>query len=199
MSTLVRCLQGKIFSSLPVLETKFEGRESDYLGQLIVAPKMVAIIIRDMKDNKSPGVDGIPWKLPLEIIEQICIPCAIVFKLSLEEEIVPLEWKEANIIPLFKTGSRNKPENYRAVGLTSVICKLLERLIKDHLVDYPVKNKLINRSQHGFLKARSDLTNMSFFVEDVTKWVHKGSLLDIIYLVFKKPVTMCHIKDYYLN
>ncbi len=140
-------------SILQVLETKFEGREFDYLGQLIVSPTMVAMKIRDMKDNKSPGVNGIPPKLLLEIVEQI-------FNLSLEEGIVPLEWKEVNIIPLFKKGSRNKSENYRPVSLTSVICKLLERLIKDHLVDFLVKNKLINPSQHGFLKARSCLTNM---------------------------------------
>ena len=50
-------------SALPVPETKFEGRESDYLGQLIVTPKMVAKKITDMKDNKSPGVDGIPPKI----------------------------------------------------------------------------------------------------------------------------------------
>ena len=65
-------------SILPVLETKFEGREFDYLGQLIVTPTMVAMKIRDMKDNKSPGVDGIPPKLLLEIVEQISIPLAIV-------------------------------------------------------------------------------------------------------------------------
>ena len=58
-------------SILPVLETKFEGREFDYLGQLIVTPTMVAMKIRDMKNNKSPGVDGIPPKLLLEIVEQI--------------------------------------------------------------------------------------------------------------------------------
>ena len=45
---------------LPVLETKFKGRESDYLGQLIVTPKMVVMKIRYMKDTKSPGVDGNP-------------------------------------------------------------------------------------------------------------------------------------------
>ena len=47
--------------------------------------------------------------------------------------------------------------------LTSVICKLLERLIKDHVVDFLVKHKLLNSSQHGFLKARSCLTNMLCF------------------------------------
>ena len=55
-------------------ETKFEGREFDYLGQLIVTPTMVAMKIRDMKDIKSPGVDGVPPKLLLEIVEQISIP-----------------------------------------------------------------------------------------------------------------------------
>ena len=45
-------------SALPIPETKFEEREreSDYLGQLIVTPEMVAKEIRDMKDNKSHGV-----------------------------------------------------------------------------------------------------------------------------------------------
>ena len=171
--------------SIP-LATVFNGRECDYLGQLTVTPKMVAMKIRDMKDNKSPGVDGIPPKLLLEIVEQISIPLATVFNLALEEGVVPVEWKEANIIPLFKKGSRSKSENYRPVSLTSVICKLLERLIKDHLVDFLVKNKLINTSQHGFLKARSCLTNMLCFLEDVTKWVDEGSPVDIIYLDFKK-------------
>ena len=69
-----------------------------------------------------------------------------------------------------------------------MICKLLERLIKDHLVDFLVKNKLINPFQHGFLKARSCLTNMNMlcFLEDVTKWVDEGSPVDIIYLDLKK-------------
>ena len=48
-------------SALP--EIKFEGRESDYLGQLIVTPKMVVKKIRDVNDNKSPGVDGIPSQI----------------------------------------------------------------------------------------------------------------------------------------
>ena len=55
-------------SALPVLETKFGGRESDYLGQLILTPKIVAMKIRDMQYNKLPGVDGILPKLLLEIV-----------------------------------------------------------------------------------------------------------------------------------
>ena len=125
-----------------------------------------------MKDNQSLGVDGIPPKLLKVIVAQISTLLAKLFNLSLEG-IVPSEWKEANITPLFKKGSRNKPENYRPVSLTSVVCKLLETLIRDHMVEFLVKHKLINTSQHGFLKARS-------------KWVDDGSPVDVVYLDFQK-------------
>ena len=143
---------------------------------------MIAQKIKKMKDNKSPGVDGIPPKLLKESVEQISIPLAKLFNLSLEEGIVPSEWKEANITPLFKKGSRNKPENYRQVILTSVVCKLLETLIRDHMVEFLVKHKLINTSQHGFLKARSCLTNLLCF----TKWVDDQSPVDVVYLDLQK-------------
>ena len=150
-------------SSLPVPETKFKGSEGERQGQLVVTPEVVASKINNMKENKSPGVDGISPKILKETVEQISTPLAHVFNMSLQEGIVPLEWKEANIVPLFKKGSRNKSVNYRPVSLTSVICKLLETIIRDHMMDFLVKHKLINPSQHGFLKARSCLPNLLCF------------------------------------
>ena len=63
--------------------------------------------------------------------------------MSLQEGIVPLEWKEAKIIPSFKKGSRKNSVNYRSVSLTSVICKLLETIIRDHnnnMMDFLIKH-----------------------------------------------------------
>ena len=41
-------------------------------------------MIQTLRDNKSPAVDGIPPKLLMKTVEQISIPLARVFKLSLE-------------------------------------------------------------------------------------------------------------------
>ena len=117
---------------------------------------MIAKKMLKMKDNKSPGVDGIPPKLLKETVEQISTPLAKLFNLSLEERIVPSEWKEANITPLFKKGSRNKPENYRPGSLTSVVCKLFETLIRDHMVEflmYIIRN--INSGPHGGIPCKT--------------------------------------------
>ena len=54
------------------------------------------------------------------------------------------------------------------------------------MVNFLVRHNLLNPSQHGFLKARSCLTNMLCFLEEITKWIDVGSPVDIIYLDFQK-------------
>ena len=69
------------------------------MGQLFVTPEVVASKINNMKNNKSPGVDGMK---PKESGEQISMPLSHVFNMSLQDRIVPLEYKDANNIPLKK-------------------------------------------------------------------------------------------------
>ena len=80
-------------SSLPVPVTKFNGADEERLGQLVVTPEVVASEINNMNENKSPGVDGISPKILKETVEQTSTPLAHVFTMTLQEGIVPLEWK----------------------------------------------------------------------------------------------------------
>ena len=67
-------------SSSLVSDATFQEAKSDYLGQF--TQEMVAKKMKAMKDNKSPGVDGILPKLLMETVEQIRI--SRVFDLSLK-------------------------------------------------------------------------------------------------------------------
>ena len=52
------------------------------------------------------------------------------------------------------------------------------------MVTFLVK-QLITESQHGFLKARSYLTNLLCFKEVITKWVDDCSPVDVVYSHFQ--------------
>ena len=69
-----------------------------------------------------------------------------IMKASLETGVVPDDWKAANVTPIFKKGSKSEIGNYRPVSLTSQICKLLEMIIRDSLVEHLDSNNLISAS-----------------------------------------------------
>ena len=86
---------------------------------------------------------------------------------------------------IFLYSKKAQETNYRPVSLTSVIYKLLETIIREHMTDFLIKHKLTNPSQHGFLKGKSCLTNLLCFLEEITKCVDDGSPVDVIYLDFQ--------------
>ena len=87
---------------------------------------------------------------------------------------------------MFKKGSKGNLGNYRPISLTSYIGKVMESILKDKMFDHLVNNKLINKSQHGFMPKRSCLTNLLEFLEFVAEAVDRGELVDVIYLDFQK-------------
>ena len=96
------------------------------------------------------------------------LPLCMIFKKSLDEGVVPLDWRAANVVPLYKKGSKNLPSNYRPVSLTSVICKILESIIKDAISTHLESNSLIKSIQHGFSSGKSCITNLLIYLEQVT-------------------------------
>jgi len=51
---------------------------------------------------------------------------------SLETGKLPADWELAEVTAIYKKGSKHDRSNYRPVSLTSVCCKILESLIRDH-------------------------------------------------------------------
>ncbi|RVE54942.1 hypothetical protein evm_000309 [Chilo suppressalis] len=60
-----------------------------------------------------------------------------------------------NIQPVPKKGDRSDPANYRPIAVTSVLCKVLEKVLNNHLTRYLEDHSLIKDRQYGFRPKRS--------------------------------------------
>jgi hypothetical protein len=109
-----------------------------------------------------------------------------IFKSSIREGYVPTQWKQANIIPLFKKGSRKKTSNYRPVSLTCICCKLLEKIIRNQIVEHLESQGLININQHGFRKGRSCGTQLLEVMEGWSNILDEGQTWDCVYMDYAK-------------
>jgi len=164
----------------------FQGDQSDYLMQIDITEEEVLHKLLSINVNKSVGPDEIHGKLLYEIRNEIVKPLTHLFKLSLCLGQVPQDWRDANVIPLYKKGSRHQASNYRPVSLTSVVGKMLEKIVKFRLMEHLDKHKLIRETQHGFQTGKSCLSNLLEFFEDATKELDENKPVDIVYLDFSK-------------
>ncbi|XP_043246619.1 uncharacterized protein LOC122394102 [Amphibalanus amphitrite] len=78
-----------------------------------------------------------------------------MYRESLDTGILPEDWTSANVVPIYKKGSKDDPSNYRPVSLTPVPCKVLEAIIRDRLMEHLQAEGLITEAQHGFRPGRS--------------------------------------------
>ena len=109
-----------------------------------------------------------------------------LFQLSLDSGMVPIEWKEAHVTPIHKSGPLDLAENYRPISLTSCVCKIMERFIYDWVIAYLEEHAPLRASQHGFQRAQSCTSQLLEYFGDLTLALDRSLCIDVIYLDFSK-------------
>lgn len=117
--------------------------------------------LKAVDTNKGCGPDGIPniflYKAHIGLAE----PLSIIFNKSIQTGIFPSKLKSAYITPIFKNGKKSVINNYRPVCLLNSFATIFERIVHEKMINFVCP--LLSTRQHGFMKKRSTLTNLSFF------------------------------------
>ena len=125
-------------------------------------------ILDKLREDKAAGADELVSRFWGKIQHQLACPLTILLNNIMKSGQVPADWKEANVVPVFKGGCRNVATNYRPISLTSQLSKVLETIVRDQVVEFLEVNKLTRDSQHGFRKGSSCLTNTVLFLDSYT-------------------------------
>ena len=141
--------------------------------------------LASLKANKASGPDAVNVNVMRQCLD-MDVPLHILFTQSIRTGITPQDWRDANITPLFKKGSRSKANNYRPVSLTSQVVKLLERLVYDHILNNLKINGTISCHQHGFQDQCSCVSQLLECFQDWSLSYDNAIQTDIIYLDFAK-------------
>ena len=51
---------------------------------------------------------------------------------------IPKQWKIARVSAIHKKGNRKLASNYRPVSNTSIVCRVLETIIRNYMVEFLV-------------------------------------------------------------
>ena len=156
------------------------------LDKFEITFEMVLKKLQELKPDKSPGPDGWHPIYLKNVADLISLPLSIVFQKSLNEGILPSDWLKACVTAIYKKGQKDLPDNYRPVSITSIICKLMESIVRDKIVEHMTYNNLFSKKQHGFVPKKNCMTNLLICIEMWTQLLEDGEAVDVIYTDFSK-------------
>ena len=145
--------------------------------------EMVKKKLLNLKIHKSKGPDGIHLRVLKELASVICVPLAIIFKPT---GILPDEWKLANDTAIHKNGNRQMVGNYRPVSLTLVVCKVLESIVRERVINHMKSNKLFSSKRFGSIGGRPTTLQLLRVLDEWTTILDNGGSIDVTYFDFMK-------------
>ena len=99
--------------------------------------------------------------------EFIAPSLAQIFQLSLSSGKIPLDWTSANIVPIHKKGDKHLTTIYRPISLTSIVVKIIKRIIHRQLVCAVEKHNFLSDCQYSFRRKHS---TVSLLLQAVHDW-----------------------------
>ena len=163
------------------------------LKDVEITEEIVLKKLKDLNVTKSQGPDEINPRILKEVADEIAQPLSILYNNLLKSHKVPSEWKSGIITAIFKKGDKKDPGNYRPISLTCILCKLLESIIRDAIVNHMIQNAFFSKYQYGFISKRSATLQLLKVMEIWCNILDKGGTIDAIYMDFMKAFdTVAH-------
>ena len=169
-----------VYTSEPDSEAPFMSRTTATIDNILVTAEMVEEEISKTKIDKSCGPDEIHPKMLKELVSSIALPISILLNRTIQEGKIPQDWKTGFVSAIYKKGSKSVAENYRPISLTSVVCKLMETLIKRVMMDHLIKHNLLSPRQFGFISGRSTVTQLLHYLDKCIDMIVQGKVVDCI-------------------
>ena len=135
----------------------------------------ISRIIKNLKNHKSPGLDGLTAEILKVSHDVIVEKLTHLLNESLKSGTFPHVLKAARVVPIYKSGKKSIRENYRPISVLLVLSKIFERVVHERLYNFMDKNKLLYPRQFGF---RSKLSP-NHALSDITEMIGDNSNLDI--------------------
>ncbi|CAL4247912.1 unnamed protein product, partial [Meganyctiphanes norvegica] len=83
-------------------------------------------------------------------------------------------------------GSKQKPEQYSPICLTSHVMTFFERVIKKRIIKHLIEKQSFNDGQHGIVHGRSTQTQLLSHYNEIYNALMERKRLDTIFLDFAK-------------
>lgn len=108
--------------------------------------------ISKLKNKSASGPDGISVNIIKSVHIYILTPLQHIINLTFSTGKIPSQWKASIVTPIYKSGDKKLCTNYRPISVISNLAKIFEHCLKNRLIEFLDKHKILTDRQYGFRK-----------------------------------------------
>ena len=120
----------------------FESRNESSITNIFVTEKIVRKVLNA---NKSCGPDELHPRAIKELAEQLLGSIGHLFNLTIDQQTLSNDWKQALVFPVFKKGFKCLAVNDRPISLAPVFSTVIENFIKEKIMSHLQEQELLSR------------------------------------------------------
>ena len=154
-------------------------------------PTLICDILKSMHPKNSMDSDGLSCNLLKQIKNEISLPIAHIFNLSIRQGCFPEKLKKSRTVPIFKSGDQYSTDNYRPISLLSQLSKILEKIVSVQLVNHLDRNNIIYEHQYGFQKGKSTEQNLVQALNFIGTALNENKYCIGVFFDLKKAFDVC--------
>jgi len=151
-----------------------------------ILPQDVALQINLLNPSKSNDTYDLPVS-SLKITKHVIAPyLADLYNLCITDSVFPTRLKLAKVIPVYKSGDKTQPSNYRPISLLSHFSKIFEKLVSTNLLSFLAQNSILCPQQFGFRQGLSTSLALLKLQDHILEQNSKKLFTCAIFLDLKK-------------
>ena len=148
--------------------------------------KCVQDHIKDLKNGKATGLDGIGSRILKAGAPVLSIYLSKIFNCSLATGYVPKCWKIKRVSPVHKGDVKTDPSNFRPISILPIPMKIFEKIVHDQVSTFIKENSFLNDRQSGFRKLFSTTTAVLDVSENILEQLDKNNFVGAVLIDLKK-------------
>ena len=139
-----------------------------------------------MTNSHSEGLDHINNNFVKFFNPVIAEPLSILLNRCMTTGIFPKRFKIAKVCPLFKSGQRNDPSNFRPISILPSLSKIFEKIIHTRISNFLETTKQIPSEQYDFQKKKSTVDALLTHVEKIRNFLDRKIKVSSVFLDLRK-------------
>ena len=158
------------------------NEDDDVISNTVLNKEAIKSVLRTRNHGSASGHDGVPYSVFKLEAEKGSTYLQLVYTTIVKNHRVPVSWKRASTVLIYKKGNENEPCNWRPISILNAQYRIFTCLLNNAFMSLNEELGVLHESQKGFTRGINGCLQNSVLLSEIIQ--HSRRTKKNLYLTF---------------